>query len=77
VGYAKPDSRFFDRVFSDHPKLKRTQTMIVGDSLSGDIKGGMNAGIRTCWINRNGDDRPTDMNIDLELDDITKLEKEL
>ena len=33
-----PDPRFFDRVFSDHPHLKRTRTMIVGDSLSGDMR---------------------------------------
>ena len=77
VCYAKPDPRFFDRVFSDHPKLKRTQTMIVGDSLSGDIAGGIGAGIHTCWINRTGETRPADLKIDLELDDITKLEKEL
>ena len=25
--------------------------MIVGDSLSSDILGGINAGIKTCWVN--------------------------
>lgn len=25
--------------------------MMVGDSLTSDIQGGKNAGIRTCWVN--------------------------
>lgn len=77
VGYAKPAPEFFDRIFDDFPKMKRTETMIVGDSLSGDIAGGNGAGIRTCWVNRTGELRPADVKIDLEIDDITKLEKEL
>lgn len=77
VGYAKPDPAFFDKVFADYPKLKRSQTMIVGDSLSGDIAGGINARIRTCWVNRAGDPRPEGISIDLEIDDIVNLEKVL
>lgn len=77
VGYAKPAPEFFDKVFSDHPELKRSQTMIVGDSLSGDIAGGNNAGILTCWVNRHGADRPEDLPIDYEINDITELEKVL
>ena len=26
-------------------------TLIVGDSLTSDIRGGLNAGIKTCWFN--------------------------
>ncbi len=77
VGYAKPAPEFFDRVFADHPQLNRRQTMIVGDSLTGDMQGGINAGIWTCWVNRTGEIRPEDLPIDLEIDDITKLEKVL
>ncbi len=77
VGYDKPAAEFFDKVFSDHPELKRHQTVIVGDSLSGDILGGNNAGILTCWVNRNGEKRPENLRIDYEIDDITKLEKVL
>ena len=77
VGYAKPAAEFFDKVFADHPNLKRNETMIVGDSLTGDIQGGINAGIRTCWVNSTGAPRPENMPIDLEIDHITKLEKVL
>lgn len=77
VGYAKPAAEFFDVFFSQHPECNRNETMIVGDSLSGDIQGGNNAGIYTCWVNRSKQPRPNDLRIDLEIDDITKLEREL
>lgn len=77
VGYAKPAAEFFDKVFADHPQMKRSETMIVGDSLTGDIQGGIHAGIWTCWVNPTGAARPENMPIDLEIDHITKLEKVL
>lgn len=77
VGYDKPAPEFFDVFFKDHPECKRSETMIVGDSLSGDILGGNNAGIHTCWVNRTGEPRPDNLRIDLEINDITQLEKVL
>lgn len=77
VGYAKPAAEFFDVFFADHPECKRSETLIVGDSLSGDILGGNNAGIPTCWVNRNGAARPADLRIDYEIQSITELEKVL
>lgn len=77
VGHDKPAAEFFDKVFADHPELKRSETVIVGDSLSGDIAGGNNAGILTCWVNRTGEKRPENLRIDYEINDITQLEKVL
>lgn len=48
VGFVKPDKAFFDACFSFIPDFSRDKTVIVGDSLSSDIAGGINAGIRTC-----------------------------
>ncbi|MBO5248409.1 MAG: YjjG family noncanonical pyrimidine nucleotidase [Clostridia bacterium] len=75
VGFAKPSPEFFDKIFADHPDLKRKETMIVGDSLSGDILGGNNAEIMTCWVNRNGQPRPEGLRIDVEISDVTELER--
>lgn len=47
TGYAKPDKRFFDFVL-DKIGIDRSEALIVGDSLSSDIQGGVNAGIDTC-----------------------------
>ncbi len=51
VGVNKPAAAFFDHCFATLPHLDRTRTVIVGDSLTSDILGGRNAGIRTCWFN--------------------------
>ncbi len=77
VGFAKPAPEFFHRVFADHPQMKRSETMIVGDSLSGDILGGNNAGILTCWVNRTGATAPEGVTVHFEIHDITQLEKVL
>ncbi|MCI8589298.1 MAG: noncanonical pyrimidine nucleotidase, YjjG family [Clostridiales bacterium] len=51
IGAAKPDKAFFDYVFSAIPAFDPGKALIIGDSLSSDIAGGVNAGIDTCWFN--------------------------
>lgn len=51
VGFDKPDKRFFDNVFSKIEGFTKNNAIIIGDSLSSDIQGGKNAGIKTCWYN--------------------------
>lgn len=53
-GVGKPKKEFFDRCFERIPGFKPEECIIVGDSLSSDIKGGINAGIKTCHFNRRG-----------------------
>lgn len=63
VGFHKPEKGFFDYVFGHVPGIERERALIIGDSLSSDIRGGMNAGIDTCYYDRHhngsGDLRPT------------------
>lgn len=51
LGVPKPQRAFFDRVFETMPEINRERVLIVGDSLSSDMRGGNNAGIVTCWYN--------------------------
>ncbi|MCT2536177.1 YjjG family noncanonical pyrimidine nucleotidase [Aquibacillus koreensis] len=51
IGYQKPLKEFFDHVFSSVPDFVAEETLIIGDSLNADIKGGQQAGLDTCWIN--------------------------
>lgn len=51
LGAEKPSKRFFDLVFARIKGLERDKTVIVGDRLSSDILGGINAGVKTCWFN--------------------------
>ena len=49
--YEKPNPKFFEYTFSKIPNFDPERTLIVGDSLTSDIKGGALAGIKTCWFN--------------------------
>ncbi|WP_265459341.1 YjjG family noncanonical pyrimidine nucleotidase [Enterococcus sp. HY326] len=51
TGYQKPMKEYFDYVFARIPNLDKSDTVIIGDSLSSDIKGGIVAGIDTIWLN--------------------------
>lgn len=53
VGAQKPMKAFFDYVFAAIPELDKERTVIIGDSLTSDIKGGNEAGIDTIWFNKN------------------------
>lgn len=54
LGVHKPMKAFFDIVFSEIPQLDKEKTVIIGDSLTSDIKGGQVAGIDTIWMNPQG-----------------------
>ena len=51
AGSQKPQKEYFDYVFSRVGEEKRNGAVIVGDSLSSDILGGINAGIDSVWYN--------------------------
>ncbi len=52
VGYNKPHIQYFEKVFAEIENKDKSSILIVGDSISSDIRGGNNAGIDTCWFNR-------------------------
>ncbi len=56
VGAEKPSVKFFDYVARRIPDFSRERTLIVGDSLTSDMQGGVNFGIDTCWYNPKGKD---------------------
>jgi putative hydrolase of the HAD superfamily len=48
---AKPDSRIFDHAMKNINFTDKSKILIVGDSLTSDIQGGINYGVDTCWYN--------------------------
>ena len=54
VGFHKPSPAFFLACFAAIPGFDHTSALMVGDSLTSDIRGGRNAGLRTCWFDRLG-----------------------
>ena len=73
LGAEKPGPAFFDKVFAALPDLKKEEMLIVGDSLTSDMKGGIAAGIPTCWYNPKGHPRPADMAMDYEIQDLHQV----
>ena len=51
LGVQKPHREFFDQVCDRLGITRRDRAVVVGDSLSSDIQGGINAGIDTVWFN--------------------------
>lgn len=63
MGCAKPEKRFFELVAAAIPDFDPAAAIVIGDSLSSDIQGGINAGLDTCWYNPHGKTAPADMSI--------------
>ena len=73
LGVDKPDIAFFNKVLSKIHADDLSTIMIVGDSLTSDIQGGMNAGIKTCWYNPEGKPLPAPYHVDYIISDLHEL----
>lgn len=51
AGHQKPEKEYFDYVISNIPEKNKDKMLIIGDSPSSDILGGINSGIDVCWYN--------------------------
>ena len=71
VGAAKPHPAFFDAAFARTGNPPKRDVLIIGDSLSSDMQGGLNYGIDTCWYNPGGESKPESLSITYE---ITRLQ---
>ena len=72
VGAEKPTAEFFDRVFAQIPE-GREEVIIVGDSLTSDIRGANNAGIACCWYCPERLEPPSDLRIDYTITDLNQI----
>ena len=73
IGVEKPSAAYFQGCFAQIPSFDPKKAMIVGDSLTSDIQGGINAGIATCWVNPNNKVSAT-VQPDYQIGSITQLE---
>ena len=63
IGAEKPSREFFDAVERSIAGYERERALVIGDSLSSDIKGAIGAGIDCCWFNPSGKEAPADYDI--------------
>ncbi len=75
IGANKPDILYFQRCFGRIPGFDVKRSMIVGDSLTSDILGGIQAGMATCWVNPQGKPGREDIRPDYEIGALSQLEE--
>lgn len=72
VGVQKPLKAFFD-VVKEKTGYVDEETLIIGDSLSSDMLGGNNAGVRCCWYNPKGAQPKDGVKVDYEIRNLWEL----
>ena len=75
VGYLKPSKEFFDICIKE-ASVEPGEVLIIGDSLTADISGGINYGLKTCWFNYKNEPLPDSIKPDFvvnSLDEIKNL----
>ena len=75
IGYNKPSTAYFDACFARIPDFDRSKALMVGDSLTSDILGGNNAGLRTCWVNPDHKPQKPEIHVDHEIEYLHQLPK--
>ena len=73
LGAVKPSAEFFARSVGKIPGFDPGRALLVGDSLTSDIRGARNAGIRSCWYNFRGDPPRPDIPADFEIRELGEL----
>lgn len=73
IGFNKPDKEFFDYCFQKIGNIKKDETIIIGDSLTSDIQGGIHAGIRTLWFNGRRESNATEIKPDYEVHKLCEI----
>lgn len=73
LGVQKPDRAFFERVAAGIDGFDPARALVIGDSLTSDIRGANNAGLPCCWFNPSGLPRPDDLRIDYEIRRLSEL----
>ena len=73
AGASKPSVEYFDYVFSRIPDAARENCLLVGDSVSSDMRGANNYGLACCWYNPQGLAAPDGLRIDYEIQDLRQL----
>lgn len=76
VGAAKPHSLIFETA-RRRLGVRPEQIVHVGDNPEDDVRGGINAGFRTVWVNRTGGDWPGGPKADAEVGSLAELERVL
>ncbi len=74
IGAEKPSGDFFAYCFENHPELLPDESVMLGDSLTSDMKGGNDFGMETIWLNLNGKEKPEWVDFEIKsLDEVKDI----
>ncbi len=73
VGTAKPGTEIFELTFAELGHPQKRSSIMVGDSLSSDIRGGTNYEIATCWYNPSGKSKAAGDQVTHEISELNEL----
>ena len=73
IGYNKPDREFFEYVESPIPGFEPKKALVIGDSLFSDIRGGVEFGLDTCYLNIYHKQNTSEIIPTYEIQDIVEL----
>lgn len=73
IGANKPSPEFFEKCFAQIPDFRPEDAVMVGDSLTSDIKGGRDAGLQTIWFNPHHKIPVGDIHADHEISALEQL----
>lgn len=73
MGFEKPSINYYETVFEKVGSHNLEEYIMIGDSLTSDMQGGINAGITTCWFNANKKENDKKLNIDYEINDLKEV----
>ena len=77
IGYSKPMPEFFDFLYNVTRNKDKSKMLLIGDSLTTDILGGMNNGIDTCWFNPNNNSLPEEYCPTMTINKLLQLKKKI
>ncbi len=73
IGAEKPARQYFDSVSAQIHDFNPSKALVIGDSITSDIQGGINAGLDVCWFNPGGKSAPDNLEINYIVDNLTEL----
>ncbi|GAB4491641.1 MAG: YjjG family noncanonical pyrimidine nucleotidase [Anaerolineales bacterium] len=71
VGAAKPSYDYFEAVFRGIGSPPKENVLLIGNSLTSDMRGGLEYGIDTCWYNPSN--KTTDLPVTYQIARLTEL----
>lgn len=73
VNVSKPDPKIFEHALNNINNTDKIKVLMVGDSLTSDIQGGINCGIDTCWYNPNRKENKTEIKPTYEISNLMEI----